>query len=166
MAARSRPDWFGVLWRSRDELYLVLESALQWCFLKGYGKSHIDHVCITSCLSTDSAFSEYFYCLRRRSTDTTDRLSVKRKVFSLVCLVNLISQGMQWLHGYCVTQVLVPYVKVKVERLYSILTDENDSSQIMWSRGQSKKQLLKFIIFKLIPYLQSLWTVSKFEFSL
>ena len=58
-------------------------------------------------------------------------------------------------------QVLVPYLKVKVERLYSILTVENDSSRITWSRGQSVKRLLKFIMFKAVPYLQSLWIVSE-----
>ena len=35
--AHSRPDQFGVLWRSRDEFYLLLESVLQWCFLREYG---------------------------------------------------------------------------------------------------------------------------------
>ena len=58
-------------------------------------------------------------------------------------------------------QVGVPYLKVKVERLHSILTDENDSTPITLQRGQSTKQLLKFIVFKMVPYLQSMWTVSE-----
>jgi hypothetical protein len=35
--SHSRPGHFGVLWRSRDEFYLLLEAVLQWCFLREYG---------------------------------------------------------------------------------------------------------------------------------
>jgi peroxin-12 len=76
----------------------------------------------------------------------SSQLSLNKRVFSLVCLV------------------MVPYLKVKVERLYSSLTDENDSTPITWHRGQSTKQLLKFVIFYTVPYLQSVWTLSFFIF--
>ena len=58
-------------------------------------------------------------------------------------------------------QAFVPYLKVKLERLYSRLTSENDAVQIRWCRGQGAKLLMKYLIFKLIPYFQFLWTVSR-----
>ena len=38
VVSHARPDRFGVLWRLRDELYLFLETALQWRFLRACGE--------------------------------------------------------------------------------------------------------------------------------
>lgn len=126
--ARSRPDRFAQLRRSRDEIYFILDATLQWCFLQ----------------ECNGSFSEYFYSLQRLPTKNEGK-----KFNILLSMISLVA---------------VPYLKIKIERLHSILSDENDSTPISWFRGQSRQNILKFIIFKSLPYIQSLWTLSFFTF--
>jgi peroxin-12 len=133
--ARSRPELFSWLWRSRDEVHLMLDSALQWIFLT----------------LNDSSFSEHFYGLKRvqEGAGGTQRLSTKQMSVSFVCLV------------------IVPYLKVKVERLHSVLTDENETLGMWaWQDCRTLTQLLKLLLFKSTPYLQSLWTLCHLVFRL
>ncbi|CAI8008163.1 Peroxisome assembly protein 12, partial [Geodia barretti] len=132
--ARSRPElFFSGLWRSRDEVHLMLDSALQWIFLT----------------LNDSSFSEHFYGIKRVQWGAGAGLSTKQMTVSFVCLV------------------LVPYLKVKVERLHSVLTDENETLGMWaWQDCRTPTQLLKLLLFKSIPYLQSLWTLCHLVFRL
>ena len=56
--------------------------------------------------------------------------------------------------------MLIPYIIVKFERLFTWLQEEDDSAPLSWRRGEGGKKLAKFVIFKLHPYITSLWEVG------
>ena len=51
-------------------------------------------------------------------------------------------------------QCAVPYLKVKLDRLFSVLQEEDDQLSIGWWSGS-----LKYSYFSLYPYLSALWQV-------
>ncbi len=57
-------------------------------------------------------------------------------------------------------QAVVPYLMVKLDRVYYQLLEENDSSIIHWRCGDRLKLLLKFLYFKTYPYIYTLWEVN------
>ena len=145
----------------------MLDSALQWIFLTLNGRAslHLTKNVYTSvCLfHVDSSFSEHFYGLERvqEGAGGTQRLSTKQMSVSFVCLVSRYTLVVLQTLAVHRLQVIVPYLKVKVERLHSVLTDENETLGMWaWQDCRTLTQLLKLLLFKSTPYLQSLWTVS------
>ena len=87
------------MWRSRDELYLLLETAVQQFFLRGYGRTAPESSVMTVTgnrgVLSDASFSEYFYCLKRVSSKGGGgggggkrELQTRGRVLSLLCLVS------------------------------------------------------------------------------
>ena len=63
--ARYRPHRFSLLWRSRDEVHLLLDSALQLLFLRTCGQKYTSPKKNFFFFFTESSFSEHFYGLKR-----------------------------------------------------------------------------------------------------
>jgi len=94
------------------------------------------------------SFSEHFYCLIRRGPCRNGTLGAREKLLSLLCLT------------------VVPYLVVKMDRLYLHLQEENDAMRITWNSGKGPKSLGKLLYFVIYPYIQSLWNGMKFIFRL
>ncbi|XP_064405987.1 putative peroxisome assembly protein 12 [Halichondria panicea] len=91
------------------------------------------------------SFSEQFYSLRRSPANLhgNETLGRRKIVLSLLCLC------------------AVPYLKVKLDRLFSVLQEEDDQLSIGWWSGS-----LKYSYFSLYPYLSALWQSVQLLFRL
>lgn len=90
----------------------------------------------------DSSISENFYDLKRVSC-AGGPLNKDHRIKSLICLV------------------LIPYVLSKLDSIHSELLYENDDVVITYERHK-----VKFLFFKIYPYLLTCWNMIKFIFQL
>lgn len=52
-------------------------------------------------------------------------------------------------------QVVVPYIKVKLDRVYSKLQEIDDATPLTWWRGCGLRQVAAVMFFRVYPYLKA-----------
>jgi len=135
--ASYRPENLGWLWRYGDELYLLLDYALQNYYLKRY----------------NGTFSEHFYGLKRSSSNmshsvshcpphvrhTHSKLSGRERFFSLV------------------TTVLIPYLKLKLDQYFNKLRENSSSPGSYIPRREQFLQQMKRVFLAVYPFIHCTW---------
>ena len=56
-------------------------------------------------------------------------------------------------------QLVIPYARVKLDRLHARLVDEDYAAAISWQWGDGVIRLLKVVFFKMYPNLLAFWEV-------
>lgn len=137
--ASYRPEKLGWLWRYGDELYVVLDYALQNYYLKRY----------------NGTFSEHFYGLKRGQRSSSPSVNGLPHVQSNTSKLSDRQRFMSLL-----TIVVIPYLKLKLDQYFNKLRENTPSPGSYTPKRQKFLQHMKRVFLAAYPFVHWTWETT------
>lgn len=137
--ASYRPENLGWLWRYGDEIYVILDYALQNYYLKRYG----------------GTFSEHFYGLKRCSNSKLSSQAVNYGLPHVRHTPSKLSDKQRFMS--LLTTVVIPYLKLKVDQYFNKLREDCSNSGSYTPRRQRFLQHMKRVFLAAYPFIHCTW---------